>query len=50
MVGFAGMGYFYLRLANPALPSVLLLHPEDAVATAKPAAPLAASERATFAV
>lgn len=28
MVGLAGIGYWYLRVADPTLPSVLLVHPE----------------------
>jgi lantibiotic modifying enzyme len=27
MIGLAGIGYFYLGLADPALPSVLLVRP-----------------------
>jgi lantibiotic modifying enzyme len=27
MIGLAGIGYFYLRLADPTLESVLLVHP-----------------------
>jgi hypothetical protein len=29
MLGLAGIGYFYLRLHNPAIPSLLLIQPED---------------------
>jgi hypothetical protein len=39
MVGYAGMGYFYLRRADPALPSVLLLNPEEVAATTERAVP-----------
>jgi hypothetical protein len=28
MLGLAGMGYFYLRLTDGAIPSILLLNPE----------------------
>jgi hypothetical protein len=30
MVGVAGIGYFYLRLRDPAVPSILLVAPDDA--------------------
>ncbi|HEX2462066.1 MAG TPA: lanthionine synthetase LanC family protein [Vicinamibacterales bacterium] len=42
MVGLAGIGYFYLRLANPKLPSILFVQPErfasrsDAASSATP--------------
>jgi hypothetical protein len=29
MLGLAGIGYFYLRLHDPAIPSMLLLHRES---------------------
>lgn len=29
LLGLAGIGYFYLRLHNPAIPSILILRPED---------------------
>jgi hypothetical protein len=28
MIGLAGVGYWYLRVADPTLPSVLLVRPE----------------------
>ncbi len=31
MIGLAGIGYFFLGLADPALPSVLLVRPRRAV-------------------
>jgi lantibiotic modifying enzyme len=34
MLGLAGIGYFYLRLADPSLPSLLLVRPEAARASA----------------
>jgi lantibiotic modifying enzyme len=37
MLGLAGIGYFYLRLYDPAVPSVLLIHPRaDAAAPPAP--------------
>jgi lantibiotic modifying enzyme len=38
MVGLAGTGYFYLRLVNPKLPSVLLLRPAAARTAVEPPA------------
>lgn len=38
MVGLAGTGYFYLRLVNPKLPSVLLLRPAAAGTAGEPPA------------
>jgi lantibiotic modifying enzyme len=29
MLGVAGIGYFYLRLCNPAIPSILIVQPEQ---------------------
>jgi lantibiotic modifying enzyme len=29
LLGLAGIGYFYLRLCNPSIPSALILRPED---------------------
>jgi lantibiotic modifying enzyme len=29
MLGLAGVGYYYLRLANPAIPSIMLIRPES---------------------
>ena len=29
MLGLAGIGYFYLRLSNPKIPSILILQPEN---------------------
>jgi len=49
MVGLAGTGYFYLRLANPALPSVLLLRPTDAGTVVEPSAVPAVQSAASHA-
>jgi len=49
MVGLAGTGYFYLRLANPALPSVLLLRPADAGTVVEPSAVPAVQSAASHA-
>ena len=29
MLGLAGIGYFYLRLHSPTVPSILLVRPEE---------------------
>ena len=48
MTGLAGIGYWYLRLSNPAIPSLLLLNPERCGAKAAPESSLAVENYAAF--
>ena len=50
MDGLAGIGYFYLRLTNPATPSILLLNPERFVKSALDSSSSAAWDRAAVPV
>jgi hypothetical protein len=48
MTGLAGIGYWYLRLSNPAIPSLLLLNPGRCGAKAAPESSLAVENYAAF--